>query len=101
VARSGQPIPPIQGRRSLVMFSPDQTAQHHELGYEQDQGLRVQKSYEEANCLVDILKRSDANVTLVGCQKICPGPVAGIELSGRMEWFSRIETTKRIRGGTC
>jgi len=61
----------------------------------------VCKKCKRADCLVDILKRSDANVTLVGCQKICPGPVAGIELSGRMEWFSRIETTKRMRGGTC
>jgi hypothetical protein len=35
----------------------------------------VCKKCKRADCLVDILKRSDANVTLVGCQKICAGPV--------------------------
>jgi hypothetical protein len=58
----------------------------------------VCKKCKKADCLVDILKRSNANVALVGCQKICAGPVAGIELSGRMEWFSRIDTAKRIAG---
>jgi hypothetical protein len=55
----------------------------------------VCKKCKKADYLVDILKRSDANVALVACQKICAGPVAGIELSGRMEWFSRIDTAKR------
>ena len=37
-------------------------------------------------------------MAVVGCQKICAGPVASIEQPGRMEWFSRIDTAKRIAG---
>jgi hypothetical protein len=27
----------------------------------------------------------------VGCQKICKGPVFGVEVDGRLEWFCRLE----------
>ena len=28
----------------------------------------------------------------VRCQKICKGPVVGLELDGRMEWFSKLKS---------
>ncbi len=34
-----------------------------------------------------------AGVEVVGCQKVCDGPVVGLEVRGRLEWFGE------IRGG--
>ncbi|HEX3795883.1 MAG TPA: hypothetical protein VHV57_15425 [Acidimicrobiales bacterium] len=52
----------------------------------------------QAKCLAQIFEHSQTKVSLVGCQKICAGPVAGVVVDGRMEWFSRIDTPKRIAG---
>lgn len=30
----------------------------------------------------------------VGCQDICHGPVAGMTLKGRIEWFEKLDTKK-------
>lgn len=35
-------------------------------------------------------------VRLVKCQDICKGPVVGVELDGRWEWFRRMDTTKAL-----
>jgi hypothetical protein len=56
------------------------------------------KKCKKADCLVDVLKKSDAKLVLVGCQKICAGPVAGTKVAGQLEWFSRVDTAKRIAG---
>jgi hypothetical protein len=58
----------------------------------------VCKKCKRVDCLLGVLEKSDAKVVLVGCQKICSGPVAGLQVSGRMEWFSRIDTPKRLAG---
>lgn len=42
----------------------------------------------------------------VGCQKCCSGPVVGIEIKGRIEWFSKLRGPRQgdllvaIREGT-
>ena len=33
-------------------------------------------------------------VKKLGCQKICKGPVAGLKVRGRVEWFARVDRTK-------
>jgi hypothetical protein len=58
----------------------------------------VCKKCKNADCLTRLVKKSDAKLVLVGCQKICAGPVAGLAVSGRMEWFSRVDTPKRMAG---
>jgi hypothetical protein len=58
----------------------------------------VCKKCKRSDCLTDVLKTSDIKFDLVGCQKICAGPVAGLQVGGRMEWFSRVDTAKRIAG---
>ena len=48
-------------------------------------------------CLLEILEsRSDFSVRRVRCQKICHGPVAGLEVDGRMEWFERVDDIRSI-----
>ncbi len=48
-----------------------------------------------ARCLTAFLKGSDGpKVRKVGCQKICKGPVAGVEVNGQMEWFARVDEAK-------
>jgi hypothetical protein len=58
----------------------------------------VCKKCKNADCVARVVKKSDAKLVLVGCQKICAGPVAGLSVSGRMEWFSRVDTSKRLAG---
>jgi hypothetical protein len=38
-----------------------------------------------------------ADLKEVRCQKICEGPVAGIEVQGTLEWFHRLDTDKARR----
>ena len=47
--------------------------------------------------VVDFLKtHSKANVKTVRCQKVCEGPVAGLFIKGRMEWFGRLKGSKQL-----
>ena len=38
-----------------------------------------------------------AEVERVSCQNICSGPVVGVEIEGRLEWFRRIRGKKSRR----
>jgi hypothetical protein len=58
----------------------------------------VCKKCKNADCLARMVKKSRSKLVMVGCQKICAGPVAGLSVSGRMEWFSRVDTPKRMAG---
>jgi hypothetical protein len=59
----------------------------------------VCRKCEDHDCLARYLRRkTDARVDEVRCQKICHGPVAGIEVDGRMEWFERVSTRKAMVG---
>ncbi len=49
-------------------------------------------------CIEDALAKANAKVVLVGCQKICSAPVAGLSLDGQMEWFDRLDTGRRLAG---
>jgi hypothetical protein len=40
-----------------------------------------------------------ADVHLVRCQKVCEGPVLGVRVGGRIEWFERIRGEKSRRAG--
>ena len=48
-------------------------------------------------CLVDLLEaRGEFSVHRVRCQKICHGPVVGLEIGGTMEWFERVDDVTSI-----
>jgi hypothetical protein len=48
-------------------------------------------------CLVELLDaHTDVSIRLVKCQKICHGPVVGLPIAGRMEWFERVNGLKEI-----
>ena len=36
----------------------------------------------------------DVEICAVKCQKICKGPVVGVEVQGRLEWFSKLKDVK-------
>jgi hypothetical protein len=38
-----------------------------------------------------------ADIKPVKCQKICKGPVVGVEIDGTLEWFSRVDKDKPRR----
>jgi hypothetical protein len=39
----------------------------------------------------------DAEIRLVGCQKVCEEPAAGLRVNGRMEWFGRLDSPARLK----
>ena len=43
----------------------------------------------------DKLCRLFGDARTVGCQKICKGPIIGLEIDGKPEWFSRIRSSAR------
>lgn len=42
-----------------------------------------------------LAKNGATSVKTVGCQNVCKGPVAGLAVNGRMEWFGRLDERKR------
>lgn len=47
--------------------------------------------------VVDYLSsQTRASVKTVRCQKVCEGPVAGIAIRGKMEWFGRMKGNKAL-----
>jgi hypothetical protein len=47
--------------------------------------------------VVDFLTtQTRANVKTVRCQKVCEGPVAGLSIRGRMEWFGKMKGPKAL-----
>jgi hypothetical protein len=58
----------------------------------------VCKKCKRHQCIESALVKADAKVVLVGCQKICSAPVAGLCVDGEMEWFDRLDTGKRLAG---
>jgi hypothetical protein len=53
------------------------------------------KKCKQADCLEEFLTATGrVKVKKVGCQKICRGPVAGLKVRGRMEWFARVDRAK-------
>ena len=48
-------------------------------------------------CGLEVVEsRRGCTVRGVRCQKICHGPVVGLEIAGRMEWFERVDDVKSI-----
>jgi hypothetical protein len=55
----------------------------------------VCRKCKQSACLTSFLKGTGGpKVKIVGCQKICKGPVAGVKVDGRMEWFAHIDRAK-------
>lgn len=49
------------------------------------------------DCLIDVLgAHADVSIQRVRCQKICDGPVVGLLVGGRMEWFERVRSLKEV-----
>jgi hypothetical protein len=57
-------------------------------------GVSCRKDARRHGALVEELC-AVADVELVRCQSICKGPVAGVEVDGRLEWFRRVRRTGR------
>ena len=39
----------------------------------------------------------DAQIRLVGCQKVCQEPAAGLRVNGRMEWFGPLDSPPPLK----
>ena len=50
------------------------------------------KDCRKAKCYPELVAvlRAAGEVDEVKCQDICKGPVAGVEVGGRVEWFKRV-----------
>ena len=54
-------------------------------------GSDCRKRRKEFNAVVESLAE-EGRVCPVKCQKICKGPVVGMNIEGRIEWFSKLRT---------
>jgi hypothetical protein len=62
-----------------------------------DERIFVCRKCKNSGCLVEVLQtRRNIPLRLVRCQKICHGPVVGVEIGGRMEWFERVDDLKSL-----
>jgi hypothetical protein len=59
-------------------------------------GHHCGEEHKARHALVEALQPL-ADVEEVGCQKICAGPVVGLEVAGRIEWYCEIDRDKRRR----
>ena len=53
-------------------------------------GSDCRKKKKEWTALTESLSEQ-GTVCAVRCQKICKGPVVGIEVNGRLEWFTKLK----------
>jgi hypothetical protein len=56
-------------------------------------GSDCQKRKRKHSALAEAVRKC-ATIEKVSCQKICKGPVAGVYVDGRLEWFRRLESKK-------
>jgi hypothetical protein len=57
----------------------------------------VCRKCKHSDCLTEMLhERSHEPVQLARCQKICHGPVVGVMVDGRMEWFERVDRVRQL-----
>jgi hypothetical protein len=60
------------------------------------QGKDCRKKADRLCALKDSLQ-GQGEIISVQCQKICKGPVAGLEINGQIEWFSKLNDEKSLR----
>jgi hypothetical protein len=58
--------------------------------------IAVCRKCKHHKCLTEVLEQHDVSLQLVKCQKICRGPVVGLPIAGRMEWFERVDGLKAL-----
>lgn len=59
--------------------------------------VMVCRKCKNSDDVVDYLNsRTRATVQTVRCQKVCKGPVAGVLVRGRMEWFGKLKGEKQL-----
>jgi len=59
--------------------------------------IAVCRKCKQASCVIELLdRRTDTPLEVVRCQKICRGPVVGLVVDGRMEWFERVRGVKPL-----
>jgi hypothetical protein len=59
-------------------------------------GRHCSKEGKARQALIEVLQPV-ADIEEVGCQKICQGPVAGLEVGGQLEWYCELDRGKRRR----
>jgi hypothetical protein len=85
----------------VQLFQRDRERELSFSGYSPSMGhpkVYVCRKCKRSHCVVDAMEKTEAKLILVGCQKICAGPVVGAEVAGRLEWFSRVDSPKRLAG---
>ena len=60
-------------------------------------GSHCRKQRAKDGRLDEIVGQLPVDVTRVRCQKVCRGPVLGIEVANEIEWFERVRGKKALR----
>ncbi len=59
-------------------------------------GSHCRKALQKGDRLQEAVSKLPVKVTRVGCQKVCRGPVVGVAVGGRHQWFERMDSRKAI-----
>lgn len=59
-------------------------------------GSHCRKALTKHGLLQQTVSALPVEVTRVGCQKICRGPVVGVRIDGRWEWFEKMGSRKAV-----
>ena len=60
-------------------------------------GSHCGKKLRKQRDLQERLDRLPVEITRVGCQKICRGPVIGIRVDDELQWFERMSSKKALQ----
>jgi len=60
------------------------------------QGSHCRKKLARDQRVLQRLDELGADVSRVGCQKVCQGPVIGTRLEGSWQWFERMDSRKAL-----
>ncbi len=60
-------------------------------------GSHCRKRLAHAPMVEKAIAALPVEVTRVGCQKVCRGPVVGVAVAGEWQWFERMDSKKALR----
>ncbi len=59
-------------------------------------GSNCRKALKKRARVREAIEGLPANREVVRCQRVCRGPVVGVEVEGTLQWFERVDSLKAV-----